>query len=401
MILDSIRNIGSTSSFGPRRRAASSEIRRRGPDSPARRNVGFTGIIVIALITVLAVCAVAVIQVQPSGWSTQSAWRMEALTVPVGQPPAEHPAANQDELAASVRALDEQYPGRISVFAKNMDTGATFGVNSSERIQSASTIKLAVLVETFAQINEGRCRFDEELVVTSSNKAGGSGSLQAVAAGTRVPLRRAVELMISESDNTATNMLIDRLGGDNVNVRMDALGLSETKLLCKIEGGGKTAAYKEEKNKGFGIGVTTPYEMVRLLEMIDNGQAVRLSGLSADAVSNSSSTANYFPGSPDSPYFPRIQHLFDNSAFVADDMLSLLMLEKEHDWIRDEIGKPVASKTGSLDELRAEGAIADLEHGKIIMFIACHGSPMDWSDESEGHSLIKKVAGLIAERLDS
>lgn len=416
MLLESIQNIRSTALFhaeGKGRRAK--RTRNGGPI------IAITAI--IAAVVVATGCAMLQEETLfhlPMSWSTSS----RAFTVPFTAP-ADHPATNQDALMAGVKALDEQYPGKISLYAKNIDTGATFGVNHLERIPTASTIKLAVLVETFGQINERRCRWDEELVVSESNRAGGSGSLQSNRNGTRVPLRRAVELMISESDNTATNMLIDRLGGDSVNARMEALGLKETRLLCKIEGAGTTAAYKEEKNKGFGIGVTTPYEMVKLLQLIDDGEAARVSptpftssppGSSAANTGSANSTARNGATGDTPPAgttasqasswgqsgsFIQYAQLFDNSMFIADDMLSILKLDKEHDWIRDAVGMPIASKTGSLDELRAEGAIVDTPSGKIILFVACHGSPMDWSDESQGHVLIKQVAALVTANLDS
>jgi len=84
----------------------------------------------------------------------------------------------------------------------------------------------------------------------------------------------AVRLMIVYSDNTATNLVLDRVTAEAVNARMDLLGLPATRSLRKIGGGGPSRAADDPANKPFGLGVSTPREMVALLEKLERGEVV-------------------------------------------------------------------------------------------------------------------------------
>src|SRR5207245_2255562 len=104
------------------------------------------------------------------------------------------------------------------------------------------------------------------------DKVPGSGILQDLSTGLRPSLEDAMTLMITLSDNTATNLVLDKVGVENVNRRMQSLGLPGTKVFRKVFKSLDRPLTDEEKE--FGLGSTTPKEMVKLLTMIERKQVV-------------------------------------------------------------------------------------------------------------------------------
>ena len=131
----------------------------------------------------------------------------------------------QTALDQRVRAEVSQFKGKVSLYAKNLDTGETYELGGDERVSTASTIKIAIMVEAFARVSEGKAKWTDELILTKEKKVGGSGILEEFADGLQLTFRDAVRLMMIMSDNTATNLVIDVLSADAVNARMESLGL--------------------------------------------------------------------------------------------------------------------------------------------------------------------------------
>src|SRR4029450_11050898 len=90
---------------------------------------------------------------------------------------AEISPAPVGNLDAQVRAAIGSFKGKIHLFARNLDTGQSYGGGEDERVRTASTIKVPIMVEFFAQVNEGKVKWDDELVLTKERKVGGSGVL--------------------------------------------------------------------------------------------------------------------------------------------------------------------------------------------------------------------------------
>src|SRR5689334_3662616 len=184
------------------------------------------------------------------------------------------PSNQSNSLDSQIRAEISQFKGKVFVFAKNLDTGQTYSYNGDERVRTASTIKVAVMIEAFARVAEGHAKWSDELVLTKAARYAGSGILPEMSDGLRLSLQDCVRLMMLLSDNTATNMVLDYLGTDAVNDRMNSLGFKSTRIMRRVGGGGESKEGKLADNKRFGLGATTPHEMVEILEKLDRGQIV-------------------------------------------------------------------------------------------------------------------------------
>jgi len=143
-------------------------------------------------------------------------------------------------LATRYRSLD---PG---LFFLDLETGNYLDFNGEKIFPAASTIKFPVLVALFQEVDAGRVKLNETLVMRRDLITGGSGTMQYKRAGTRFNLLETATKMITISDNTATNMIIDRLGGKaKLNQRFRSWGLQNTyiqNLLGDFKGTNKTSA---------------------------------------------------------------------------------------------------------------------------------------------------------------
>lgn len=187
---------------------------------------------------------------------------------------AQSPASFHQQMAA----LEKSFGGRLGLMAKNLKTGQTLAYKSTEKFPAASVIKLPIMVEYFYQVAEGKLNPQQTAVLYDSNKWGGSGLLQYFQGRSEQKLIDAVMMMITISDNTATNLVIDALGRSHeeklaaVNRRMTQLGLKNTRLLNKLMSW-KTKTDAIESIR-YGVGVATPEDMALLLEKMYTGALV-------------------------------------------------------------------------------------------------------------------------------
>lgn len=272
-------------------------------------------------------------------------------------------AAKRAPLDQRVRAELTQFKGKVSLFAKNLDTGAVYELGGDDRVPTASTIKIAILVEAFARVAEGKAKWTDQLILPKEKKVGGAGILQEFADGLHLTLRDAVSLMMILSDNTATNLVIDVLTADAINARMQSLGLKETRLMRRVFGGGESVEGKKQENKLFGLGRTTPREMVALLEKLERGEVI--------------------------------------SSGASKEMLELMKREQGTNGIwREQWRVSKATKSGALDALRSNIGILYHPRGRIAIAITCNEMPeVNWTVDNPALLLMSRLSEILVDGL--
>lgn len=267
-------------------------------------------------------------------------------------------------LDEKIQAELKDFSGKAWIYAKNLDTGRDYALRADEQVRTASTIKLPIMTAVFHQVAQGKAAWSDEFILTKEKKASGSGILFEFTDGTKIDLRTAVHLMIVLSDNTATNLILDKITADSVNDFLDALGLRQTRSLRKIGGGGDSKANSDPRLKLFGIGVSSPRDMVRLLEMLDGGEVV--------------------------------------SREASAEMIAVLKRQQYKDGIgrglRDTITS--ASKSGSLDRLRSDVGIIYTRRGRIAMAITVDDMlEVTYTPDNPGLHKIWKLSQILQEGL--
>jgi beta-lactamase class A len=177
----------------------------------------------------------------------------------------------EDHLAPLAKA----HKGKVAVAVKNLETGESYYLNADEPMPTASLIKVAVMVEAYLQADEGKIKLTDPVTLHDEDKVPGSGVLtDHFSDGATFALRDAVHLMIAFSDNTATNLVLDRVGVAAVNKRMEAWGFPNTKIYAKVFRG-STTSVDPARTKRFGLGSTTAREMSGLFEELAAGDRLR------------------------------------------------------------------------------------------------------------------------------
>lgn len=173
------------------------------------------------------------------------------------------------EWQAMVESLDKvsrSYRGRVGIYIKDLETGKTWSYNAEKLFPSASLIKVPIMAAVFEKIKLGEFTLDTQIKLTRPSRVGGSGSLKWVREGTSLSVLEIVYKMITESDNTATKMLIDHVGMPYLSQAFLKLGLEHTNITPE----GMSLSSGRVKRENF----TTPREMASLLERIYAGELV-------------------------------------------------------------------------------------------------------------------------------
>jgi beta-lactamase class A len=177
------------------------------------------------------------------------------------------------DLGEAISPFIEAHKGKVAVAVKNLATGESWSHNSDEVMQTASLIKVAVMVEAYRQADEKKLDLGKMVALTKDDKVQGSGILTShFSDGASFPVRDAVRLMMVYSDNTATNLVLDQVGIKNVNATMAKLGFPETRINAKVFKG-STTSVDPERTKKYSLGSTTANDMVKLLELIQTEKA--------------------------------------------------------------------------------------------------------------------------------
>jgi beta-lactamase class A len=186
--------------------------------------------------------------------------------------------ADTGALRRTLDSLAEAHRGTVGYAVHNLETGERLSRRGGETFPTASLIKVPILVTVFDLVEQQRLSLDDRLTVLRIDKVPGSGILQHLHDGAEITVHDAAWLMITISDNTATNLLLDRIIIRRVWEKMEALGLMNTKPHSKTFLRNSSVAM--DSSVKYGIGVTTPDEMARLYALMAEGKAV---GAAADS----------------------------------------------------------------------------------------------------------------------
>lgn len=271
-------------------------------------------------------------------------------------------------LKEALRARIGDFPGTVSLYARNLDSGSAIGIREGEPVRTASTIKVAIMMAVFDAVARGQAKWTDPLTVTAAEKVSGSGILESeFSDGVQLPIRDVMHLMMVLSDNTATNMLLERFTADAVNAYLDKLDIKTTRSMRKILGtgppAGLSAAGKLPENQKYGLGVSTPLDMVTILEKLQHGDIV----------------------SPD----------------ASREMLAVMKRCQDSTGIRRKLRDvPIANKVGALDALRSDVGIVYSKGGAVAVAITVDGIPTaDYGPDNPGSILISDLAEMLVDGL--
>jgi beta-lactamase class A len=274
-------------------------------------------------------------------------------------------AVPDNGLEARLVPLAKAHKGKVAIAVKHLGHGESYYLNADEPMPTASLIKLAVMIETYQQAAEGKVKLTDPVTLRKDDMVPGSGILTYhFSDGATFPLRDAVRLMIVFSDNTATNLVLDKIGIGATAKRMQGWGFPNTKIHSKSFR--RETSVFPERSKQFGLGSTTAREMVQLMEKLHQGKLV-----SSEACKE---MLEHLKKCDDKDKFPR----FLPAATV------------------------VAHKTGSVNDARTDTGILYLKGGPVaVCVLTADNEDKSWRPDNAGNVFCARVAQEVAAYFDA
>ena len=195
-----------------------------------------------------------------------------ATRVASGRPRLEPVRADTAALRRKLDSIADAHHGIVGYSVIDLESGARISRRGDETFPTASLIKVAILVTLYDLVAKGQMSLDDPLTVLKIDQVPGSGVIQFLHNGTVLTVHDAAWLMSTISDNTATNLLLDRIIIRRVWAKMDSLGLSHTRVHSKSFL--RISSVAMDSSAKYGLGVTTPNEMAHLFELMAKGKAV-------------------------------------------------------------------------------------------------------------------------------
>jgi beta-lactamase class A len=259
----------------------------------------------------------------------------------------------------------QRFPGKMGFVAKNLKTGQSVNLGGDEPVPTASTIKLLVYVEAFHQIKDGKKSLSDEITLLKEDQVPGSGVLQFFHTPHKLTLEDAIAMMMIQSDNTATNLVIDHIGLANINQRAVTMGLKNTYLYKKVYR--KAEGPMPPDQKKFGLGKTTAAEAAQIMQSIVECEL------------------------KDEALCKRMVEIMKNQSYR--NMIPRF-IEAELD--STEGGSKIADKVGQIDASRSDVAAIWTENGVLIISAYSYeNKDQRWSPENEAELTIAKMAQAV------
>ena len=258
-----------------------------------------------------------------------------------------------------------RHKGTVGLYVKDLKSGETLSIRGREQFSSASVIKVPILVELFHQIEKGPLKLTDPLIMLASDQRPGSGVLQFLSTPHSLTVGDAALLMTILSDNSATNLIIDKVGIRNVNARMDSLGLRQTRLHAKVFLGTSTTI-DTAATRRWGFGVTTPEEMGTLFEKLYNNTAA--------------------------------------SEASSKQMLDMLRRNFDYEEIPRLLpaGTSVAHKTGKLNESRHDcGIVYNKTRDYVLCIFTSNNQDTSWRVDTEARVTIGELARVVNDAMSA
>jgi beta-lactamase class A len=285
-------------------------------------------------------------------------------------------AQEDSALDSELKAIAAKHEGKVALFAQNLKTGQTASLDADVPVKTASTIKMGILLDAAEQIRAGKATLEEKLVLEHANQVEGSGVLAQLDAPIALTLKDVLTLMVILSDNTATNLAIDRLGLDHINRTLREAGLKQTYLYKKVYMPASGPMPPDQPK--FGLGKTTAREMAGIMTRIAE---CRL-GLDGSAAQPN-----------DGAICGAILHMLRNQQDRDDIPRYLESLDTS------EHGSAIANKTGALDAVRNDVALIATKNGPVVMAIFTYDNKdQRWSGDNQAQQRIGKLAEAVVKR---
>lgn len=264
------------------------------------------------------------------------------------------------QLGESIQELCDQHEGTVAIGIEFLESGQTILINEDQVMPTASLIKLAVMHEAYDQANSDTLDLSKKITLKEEDKVPGSGILSNhFSGGLTLSLHDAIHLMITYSDNTATNLVLDHVGLQQVCDGMAKIGLPETRINAQVYRGSSTSI-SPERSERYGLGSTTAKETLALLKQIYQKKAV----------SKSASEA-------------MLSHLF-----TCDDDTKLAA--------GFPAGTRFAHKTGAISHARCDAGIVKVADESIVLVVlTANNRDQSWTNSNQALELCKGIGKLV------